>query len=78
MKSISIHNEVMFTRPMFQTSDMGEQGRILSEVADMVDAGRIRSTLTEVVGKIDAATMRKAHAMVETGQSRGKVVLEGF
>ncbi len=77
-KSISIHNELMFTRSMFQTSDMGEQGRILSEVADMVDAGRIRSTLTEAVGKIDAATMRKAHAMVETGQSRGKVVLEGF
>jgi len=78
MKSVSIHSEVMFTRAMFQTSDMGEQGLLLSKVADLVDEGRVRSTLTEVVGKIDAANMRKAHAMVETGQSRGKVVLEGF
>ena len=78
MKSVSIHNELMFTRSTFQTSDMGEQGRLLTEVADLVDVGRITSTLTEVAGKIDAATMKTAHALVETGNARGKVVLEGF
>lgn len=78
LKSVSLHWELMFTRPLFGTPDMVEQGRLLNEVAALVDAGRIRSTATEVAGTIDAATLRAAHAKIESGTTRGKIVLEGF
>lgn len=77
-KAVSLHWELMFTRPLFETPDMAEQGELLNEVAALVDAGRIRSTITEVAGKIDAATLRRVHARIETGRARGKIVLEGF
>lgn len=77
-KAISIHWELMFTRPLFETPDMAEQGRLLDEVAKLVDAGRIRSTLTEVLRPIDAANLKKAHALIESGKAKGKIVLEGF
>ena len=77
-KAISLHWELMFTRSLFTTPDMAEQGRLLDEVAALVDAGRIRSTATEVAGEINAANLMKAHAQIETGSVRGKIVLEGF
>jgi zinc-binding alcohol dehydrogenase family protein len=77
-KAISIHWELMFTRPLFRTADMAEQGRLLAEVARLVDAGTIRSTLTETVGTIDVATLKKAHALIESGRAKGKVVLAGW
>ena len=77
-KAVSLHWELMFTRPMFDTPDMEEQGKLLNEVAALVDSGRIRSTATEVAGKIDAATLRKVHAKIESGTAHGKIVLEGF
>lgn len=77
-KSVSLHWELMFTRSLFQSPDMVEQGRLLNEVAALVDAGRIRSTATEVAGRIDAATLREVHARIESGTTRGKIVLEGF
>lgn len=77
-KAVSLHWEFMFTRPVFETPDMEAQGRLLNEVAALVDAGRIRSTATEVAGKIDAATLRAVHALIETNRARGKIVLEGF
>lgn len=77
-KSVSTHWELMFTRAIFETPDMGEQGKLLDQVADLVDAGKVRTTLTEVMGPINAATLRKAHAVLESGKARGKIVLEGF
>ncbi len=77
-KAVSLHWEFMFTRSLFGTPDMAEQGKLLNEVAALVDAGRIRSTATEVAGKIDAATLRRVHARIESGSARGKIVLEGF
>ncbi len=77
-KAVSLHWELMFTRSMFGTPDLAKQGQILNEVAVLVDAGRIRSTATEVAGKIDAATLCKVHAQIERGTTRGKIVLEGF
>ena len=77
-KAVSVHWEMMFTRSLFHTADMEEQHRLLTRVADMVDAGTIRTTLTEVLGPIDAATLKRAHAMIETGKTRGKLVLAGF
>ncbi len=77
-KSISLHWEFMFTRGLFETADMYQQGRLLSEVANLVDAGLVRSTIHANFGTINAANLRLAHALVESGKSIGKVVLTGF
>jgi len=77
-KSISVHWELMYTRSLFQTADMGEQGRLLDEVARLVDAGTIRTTLAENFGRIDAANLRRAHERIESHTAKGKIVLEGF
>jgi NADPH:quinone reductase len=77
-KSASLHWEAMFTRSTFQTADMDAQHRLLNEVAAMVDKGTIRTTIAENFGKINAANLRRAHAQVESGTTRGKIVLEGF
>ncbi|HTX22136.1 MAG TPA: zinc-binding alcohol dehydrogenase family protein [Candidatus Aquilonibacter sp.] len=77
-KSISLHWEFMFTRSRYETADMGEQGRLLNEVAALVDAGRIVSTMQANLGAINAANMKKAHALVESGRTIGKIVLAGF
>ena len=77
-KSLSVHWEAMFTRAIFQTDDMIEQHHLLHEIAAMVDAVAIRTTLTQVLGPINAANLKTAHALIESGRTRGKIVLEGF
>ncbi|MFT3691238.1 zinc-binding alcohol dehydrogenase family protein [Paenirhodobacter sp.] len=77
-KSVSVHWEMMFTRSMFGTADMAEQGALLNEVARLVDQGTLRTTLTETLGPINAATLKRAHAFIESGKARGKIALEGF
>jgi NADPH:quinone reductase-like Zn-dependent oxidoreductase len=77
-KSVSLHWELMFTRAVFETPDMIEQHRLLTKVAGMVDAGSIRTTLSEEFGTIDAANLRRAHALIESGRATGKIVLSGF
>ncbi|MGV2098455.1 zinc-binding alcohol dehydrogenase family protein [Rhizobium sp. 21-4511-3d] len=77
-KAISVHWELMFTRPIFGTPDMIEQHKLLNRISELVDAGKIRTTLTDTVGTINAANLKKAHAMIETGKTKGKVVLAGF
>jgi len=57
---------------------MDEQHKLLDAVAQMVDAGKIRSTAAENLGRINAANLKRAHAMVESNRTRGKLVLEGF
>ena len=77
-KSISLHWEFMFTRSRYETPDMGEQGRLLNEVAALVDAGKVVSTMQANLGAINAANLRQAHALVESGKAIGKIVLAGF
>ena len=77
-KSISLHWELMFTRSLFKTPDMQAQHRLLNEVAQLVDDGRIRTTLAQNMGPINAENLRRAHAFIESGAASGKVVLEGF
>jgi zinc-binding alcohol dehydrogenase family protein len=77
-KSLSLHWEMMFARSLHQTADMQAQGDLLNEVARLVDAGEIRTTLTETYGTINAANLKRAHALIESGTARGKIVLEGF
>ncbi len=77
-KSLSLHWELMFTRSLFQTADIAEQGKLLAEVSKLVDAGTIRTTLAENFGTINAANLRRAHALIESNRAKGKIVLEGF
>ena len=77
-KSVSVHWEFMFTRSMFQTADVGEQGKLLNELARLIDAGTLRTTFAESFGRINAANLKRAHAMIESGRARGKIVLEGL
>ncbi|GAA4725343.1 zinc-binding alcohol dehydrogenase family protein [Brevibacillus fulvus] len=77
-KSATFAWEFMFTRSMFQTPDMIEQHNLLNEVAKLIDSGIIRSTMTKKLEPINAANLRKAHAMLETGRTVGKIVLENF
>lgn len=77
-KAVSIHWESMFTRPIFGTPTLGEQHRILNEVSALVDAGRIRSTLVKTLSPIDAANLREAHRLVESGRTIGKIVIAGW
>ena len=78
MKAASLHWEFMFARAMHQTPDMIEQHHLLNHVASEIDAGRIRTTVAEILQPINAENLRKAHAMIETGTAKGKIVLEGF
>jgi zinc-binding alcohol dehydrogenase family protein len=77
-KSVSLHWEFMYTRSMFATPDIAAQGALLAEVARLVDAGAVQTTLTEVFGPITAANLIRAHALIESGRAKGKIVLEGF
>ncbi|MEZ4448321.1 MAG: zinc-binding alcohol dehydrogenase family protein [Nannocystaceae bacterium] len=77
-KSVSLHWELMFTRSLYQTADMIAQHRLLGDVAVLVDDGVLRTTATESAGRLDAATLRRAHAQIESGRTRGKIVLDGI
>jgi len=77
-KSAALCFELMFTRPRFQTPDMIEQHRLLNQVAEWLDAGRLKGTLKETLSPINAANLRKAHAKLESGTMIGKLVLKGW
>ena len=78
VKSVSVHWELMFTRSLFQTADMIEQHKLLAKVAEMVDAGQVKTTFAADFGTINAENLIKAHALLESGKSKGKIVLTGF
>jgi zinc-binding alcohol dehydrogenase family protein len=77
-KSASLHWELMYTRSLFDTPDVIRQHEVLCKVADMVDAGALRSTVGEHFGKINAENLRRAHQLLESQRTQGKIVLEGF
>lgn len=77
-KSLSLHWELMFTRSLFGTADISAQGKLLNDVSHLVEEGRLRTTLGKNLGLITAANLREAHALIESGQAKGKIVLKGF
>jgi zinc-binding alcohol dehydrogenase family protein len=77
-KCVSVHWELMFTRSLFGTADMIAQHDLLVEVSRLVDAGILRTTMADSFGTIKAANLKRAHAQLESGTTRGKVVLAGF
>jgi zinc-binding alcohol dehydrogenase family protein len=77
-KSLSLHWELMFTRSLYETPDMINQHHLLNRVSALIDQGVLQTTVGEHFGAINAANIRRAHALVESGKARGKIVLEGF
>ena len=77
-KSVSVHWEFMFTRSMFNTTDIEQQSQLLHQVAELVDNHKIKTTLNQTLGKINAKNLKLAHELIETGRAKGKIVLEGF
>ena len=77
-KSLSLHWEFMYTRSLFETPDMQEQHVLLNRIAELIDAGTLKTTVGEHFGTINAANLRRAHALLESGKAKGKIVLEGF
>ena len=74
-KSISIHWELMYTRPIFTTRTLSRQHALLRRMAELVDRGDIVHTLTRHIDGLDAASLVQAHALVEAGNMIGKVVV---
>lgn len=68
----------MFARSMFKAADMIEQSRLLNRVADLVDRGYIQTTVANNLGTINARNLKVAHEELESRQSIGKLVLQGF
>ncbi|WP_341365374.1 zinc-binding alcohol dehydrogenase family protein [Thalassospira sp. SN3W] len=77
-KSASFSYEFMFTRSMFQTPDMIEQHKLLATVADLIDAGTLKNTANESFGALIPESLRKAHALLESGKAIGKITFEGI
>jgi zinc-binding alcohol dehydrogenase family protein len=77
-KCVSLHWELMFTRSMFQTADMQQQHELLNEVAGLVESGVLKTTFGEHFGTINAANLKRAHALIASNRAKGKIVLEGF
>jgi NADPH2:quinone reductase len=77
-KSASLHWEAMFARSTFQTDDMIAQHQLLNDVADLIDKGVLRTTLDQSFGTINAANLKRAHALIESGKAVGKIVLAGW
>ena len=51
---------------------------MLERVSQLIDAGVLKTTVGEHFGAINAANLRRAHALLESGKAKGKIVLEGF
>lgn len=77
-KSISLHWEFMFTRSMYKTRSMLKQHELLNRIAQLIDSGTLKTTLGTHLGTINAQHLRQAHRLIESHQTKGKLVLEGF
>ncbi|OBY73512.1 zinc-binding alcohol dehydrogenase family protein [Acinetobacter gyllenbergii] len=77
-KSVSVHWEFMFTRSMYQTQDMIKQSQLLNQIASLVDEGKIKTTVSQMLSPINAENLKRAHQQIESGTTKGKIVLHGF
>ena len=77
-KALSLCWELMFTRPMFETTDLHVQHELLCRVADLLDDGTLACTVRRHAGALSVEGLKAAHALQETGRAIGKTVLDGF
>jgi zinc-binding alcohol dehydrogenase family protein len=74
-KSITLIWEMMFTRSMFTTKDLVKQHELLNEVADLVDSGKVVTTVTRQLSPINLENIVKAHTIIEKREMIGKLVI---
>lgn len=74
-KSVAMHWELMFTRSLYQTADMAEQGNILRQVAELIDAGKLTNTLNETLEGLSIETIELAHKKQLAGHMKGKLAI---
>ena len=77
-KSVGLVWEFMFTRSMYQTDDMGEQGKLLNRISQLIEGEEIFTTCNDIVKPINAENVRKVHQRIEQGNTIGKIVLSGW
>ena len=77
-KSANFVWEFMFTRSMYKTADMIEQHHILNRITDLIDAKKIKTSLSKTLSPINAENLRAAHAEIEAGKTIGKIVLTNW
>ena len=68
--------EFMAARARFQTPDMHVQGETLATLAALCDTGQFPKLMTRACGPPTAASLREAHAAMETAAAHGKWVFE--
>lgn len=73
-KSIKTTWEFMFTKSMFNYHPE-EQGFLLREIANLVDSGKIKTTMRVALQGLTAENLKKAHETLESSKSFGKIVL---
>jgi len=71
-KSASVHLEYMGLATMFDAGPQ-RQGEILRKIASLVDAGKLKVTVSHRVKLEDLA---EAHRLQETGRTIGKIVID--
>ncbi len=76
-KSVSVHWEAMFTRPMHATADMSKQHDILNKLSCMLDSGKLKPPLLAEYGRLNAKALRRAHEDMENKNVNGKIVFQG-
>jgi NADPH:quinone reductase-like Zn-dependent oxidoreductase len=64
----------MFTLPL-QQPENDAQARLLDRIADLVDEGRIVSTVNRTLSPLGVDTLREAHRILESSGTVGKVVI---
>lgn len=75
-KSASFSWELMYTRSMYETDDMEEQHVILNKLADLLDQGMLKSTLNVTLTGLTVANFKKAHELLESGKTIGKIAIK--
>ncbi len=74
-KSVTFSWEFMFTRSMYHTEDMERQHEILNHMAQLLDEGVLKTTLTTTLYGFTVENLKAAHEMQESGKTIGKTVI---
>jgi zinc-binding alcohol dehydrogenase family protein len=74
-KSVTLSWEFMYTRSMFETQDICEQGKLLSTVAGLLDEGTLVTTRQKTLNGLTPENIQTMHIKQESGTMMGKQVL---
>ncbi len=74
-KSVTLSWEFMYTRSMFKTNDMSEQGKLLSVIAGLLDEDTLVTTREKTLTGLTPENIQAMHIKQESGTMMGKQVL---